>query len=129
MVRSKFATKDMSVFSERLKELRGTESQSSFAAAIGINRVQYAKYESGTNSPSVDALIRICRAHACSADWLLGLKDRGESVSAGAGAAVAIGANARATVRGAPSSPGEMPACSKCPHLKKLKKLEALLSK
>ena len=128
----------MSVFSERLKELRGSESQTSFAAAIGINRVQYAKYESGTNSPSVDALIRICSVvHPVSADWLLGLKDRGSSTVIGNNNAV--GANARVTVRGAPSSPGlpavalakagEMPACSKCPHLKKLKKLEALLSK
>ena len=117
----------MSVFSERLKELRGTESQSSFAAAIGINRVQYAKYESGTNSPSVDALIRICRVHPVSADWLLGLKDRGSSTVIGNNNAV--GANARVTVRGAPSSPGEMPACLKCPHLKKLKKLEAMIAK
>ena len=119
----------MSMFSERLKELRGTESQASFAAAIGMNRVQYAKYESGTNSPSIDAHIRICRVHPVSADWLLGLKDHDGSVSAGAGAAVAIGANARATSRTTVAAPGEMPACSKCPHLKKLKKLEALLAK
>ena len=119
----------MSVFSEKLKELRGTESQASFAAAIGINRVQYAKYESGTNSPSVDALIRICRVHACSADWLLGLKDRSSSINASAGAAIAIGAHARASARTMVASPGEMTACSKCPHLKKLRKLEALLAK
>ena len=119
----------MGIFSERLKELRGTESQASFAAAIGMNRVQYAKYESGTNSPSVDTLLRICREHSCSADWLLGLRDRDGSVSAGAGAAVAIGANARATSRTTVATPGEMPACSKCPHLKKLKKLEAMIAK
>lgn len=45
------------------------------------------------------------------------------------GSAVAIGANARATSRTTVATPGEMPACSKCPHLKKLKKLEALLAK
>ena len=119
----------MSVFSERLKELRGAESQASFAAAIGINRVQYAKYESGTNSPNVDALVRICRVHTCSADWLLGLKDRGSSISVGNGAAIAIGAHARASARTTVAPPGEMAACSKCPHLKKLRKLEAVISK
>ena len=123
----------MSVFSERLKELRGTESQASFATAIGMNRVQYAKYESGKNAPSVDALERICRVHACSADWLLGLKERGTSaaasVAAGDNSAVAIGTNARATARTSVAPPGDAPICAKCPHLKKLQKLEALISK
>ena len=70
----------MSVFSDRLKELRGSESQASFATAIGVNRVQYAKYESGKNAPSIDVLTAICRVHACSSDWLLGLKDMKPSV-------------------------------------------------
>lgn len=118
----------MSIFSDRLKELRGTESQASFATAVGLNRVQYAKYENGTNTPSVEALERICRIHACSADWLLGLKDNGGvSVRARDGAAVAVGTNARATTTVIPS--GESSACKKCPHLKKLKKFEALLKK
>lgn len=118
----------MSIFSERLKELRGTESQASFATAVGLNRVQYAKYENGTNTPSVEALERICRIHACSADWLLGLKDKAHTVTAGAGAAVAVGTNARATTNTVMPS-GESSACKKCPHLKKLKKFEALLKK
>ncbi len=117
----------MSVFSERLKELRGTESQASFATAIGMNRVQYAKYESGKNAPSVDALERICRVHACSADWLLGLKERGTSAAAsvttGDNSAVAIGTNARASVRGK-SIAGELPQCSQCCFKKRLEKIE-----
>jgi len=121
----------MSVFSERLKELRGTESQASFATAIGMNRVQYAKYESGKNAPSVDALERICRVHACSADWLLGLKERGTSAAAsvttGDNSAVAIGTNARATVSRA--APGERPDCKACPHMAKLRKLEEIMGK
>ena len=118
--------KSMSIFATRLKELRGTESQASFATAIDLNRVQYAKYESGANSPSVEVLERICRVHACSADWLLGLNDKSPTVMAGAGAAVAVGANARATTNTIATS-GESHVCKKCPHLKKLKKLEALL--
>ena len=69
----------MSIFSVRLRELRGSESQASFATAIGIHRVQYVNYEAGKNAPSVEVLERICRVHACSADWLLGLKDNQES--------------------------------------------------
>ena len=69
----------------------------------------------------------------CSADWLLGLCDsatlRETNITTGNNSAVAIGANARATSRTTVAAPGEMPACSKCPHLKKLKKLEALLAK
>lgn len=104
----------MSSFATRLKELRGTESQASFASAIGIHRIQYAKYEAGKNSPSIDVLERICRIHACSADWLLGLKDHGVSVKAGDGNAIAIGAHASATV-----SRGKLAAdCKACPYKK-----------
>lgn len=120
----------MSIFATRLKELRGSESQASFAASLGLNRVQYAKYESGQNLPSVEVLERICRiVPGVSADWLLGLKDRGTSVNAGVGAAVAISANARASARTSVAPPGDAPICAKCPHLKKLQKLEALISK
>lgn len=88
----------MSIFAKRLRELRGAESQASFAALIGVNRVQYAKYESGQNSPSVNILERICRIHSCSADWLLGLRAsapprESNNVSAGDNAQVAIGNN------------------------------------
>ena len=107
----------MSIFSDRLKELRGPESQASFATAIGVNRVQYAKYESGKNAPSIDVLAAICRIHACSADWLLGLKDHGGSVSvnAGSGAAVAIGMGAKASA-GAAKKAAPVADCRKCPY-------------
>ena len=117
----------MSIFATRLKELRGPESQASFASSLGLNRVQYAKYESGQNWPSVEVLERICRVvSGVSADWLLGLKDRGGSVSVGAGSAVAIGANARASSRTTVATPGEMPACSKCPYKKRWEKIESM---
>lgn len=118
--------KFMSIFATRLRELRGPESQASFAASIGLNRVQYAKYESGQNSPSVEILERIClKMPGVSADWLLGL-DRGKSaaqVKTGDNSAVAIGANARATVRGK-SIAGELPQCSRCCFKKRLEKIE-----
>lgn len=120
---------DMNILGNRLKELRGETSQSEMARQLGMARPQWIRYENGDSLPGADILERICRVHACSADWLLGLKDHDGTVRAGAGAAVAIGANARATSRTTVAAPGEMPACSKCPHLKKLKKLEEILKK
>lgn len=113
----------MSEFSERLKELRGTESQSSFAEAIGINRVQYAKYESGKNLPSIDVLANICRAHAVSSDWLLGLPTRS------AAPALYAPNNTGAIAIGGDAIIGESRACAKCPYKKKLKALEKAFAK
>ena len=45
------------------------------AASVGVKQQNWARWESGVVSPSADMIIEICRAHACSADWLLGLKD------------------------------------------------------
>lgn len=125
----------MIIFATRLRELRGPESQASFAASIGLNRVQYAKYESGQNLPSVEVLERICRIMpGVSADWLLGLDKRGTSVNAGSGAAVAIGANARASVRGesaargTSAAHGERPDCAGCPYKEKMKEFEAFFN-
>ena len=105
----------MSIFATKLKELRGPESQASFATSIEVNRVQYAKYESGKNAPSVEILERICRVHSCSADWLLGI-ERGESA-------------ALRTVRGESAAPGEMPACSKCPYKKAAENFRKIFAK
>lgn len=72
----------MSVLSERLKELRGTTSQSEMAAALNMKYQQWARYEKGVVAPGADILANICRTHAVSADWLLGLSDeRGTSAA------------------------------------------------
>lgn len=123
----------MSIFTDRLKELRGSESQASFAEQLGINRVQYFKYESGKNAPSIEVLANICRVHACSSDWLLGLSDSrgGPSADAACGSAggvcgaVAIGTGAKATMKTGTSAA----ACVKCPYKKKLQALEKVLSR
>ena len=72
----------MSVLSERLKELRGTTSQSDMAAALNMKYQQWARYEKGIVAPGADILANICRTHAVSADWLLGLsEERGTSAA------------------------------------------------
>lgn len=45
------------------------------ADAVGIKWNAWARYERGDVSPGAEILTRICKIHACSADWLLGLKD------------------------------------------------------
>lgn len=119
----------MGIFATRLKELRATQSQAAFASAIGVNRVQYAKYESGQNTPSIEFLANVCRAMpGVSADWLLGLRDSAPlrepktNIRAGANSAVAVGANARATVNAGP--PGDAPQCARCPYKRRLAKIE-----
>ena len=124
----------MSIVSDRLRELRGPTSQSEMARTLGIVRQQWIKYETGQSAPGADILARICRTHDCSADWLLGLDERGTSVNAGSGAAVAIGANARASVRGesaargTSAAHGERPDCAGCPYKEKMKEFEAFFN-
>lgn len=109
----------MSVLSERLRELRGVQSQSEMAEALGMKYQQWARYENGEVAPGADILARICCVHACSADWLLGLRASASlrEITTGNNSAVAIGANARASVRGTSAAPpGTMAACKKCPY-------------
>ena len=104
----------MSTLSVRLRELRGNSSQAEMASSIGIPQQAWARYEKGIVSPNASTIESICRSHACSADWLLGLKDSAAlSVHAGDGAAVAIGANAWANA--AAKSAAD---CRICPYKK-----------
>ena len=96
---------------ERLKELRGASSQAEMARQLDIKQPQWARYESGASFPSVEMLEKICRVHACSADWLLGLpKSAAQSAAQSA-------------------APGSLPACAKCPFKEKVKAFEALARK
>ena len=112
----------MSTLGERLRELRGKTSQAEMARVLGMARPQWIRYENGESTPGVDILERICRAHAVSADWLLGLKD-------GGGTAIARGSHAVAIVGdGNRVGPGEAAACAKCPYRRRLAKIEKALS-
>ena len=108
----------MSVLSERLRELRGAQSQADMAAPLGIKYQQWAKYERGESAPGAELLVRICRAHSCSSDWLLGLKESSAAVVASAPGAIAVVGSHNSF-----GVPGESPTCSKCPYKRKLKAL------
>lgn len=107
----------MSDLGDKLKELRGSQSQREMADPLGIKYQQWAKYERGEVAPGADMLKQICLVHACSADWLLGL-DGGSggqrATASGAGAIAVVGANATVSA-GRPGTPPAVPAdCSKC---------------
>lgn len=72
----------MSVLSERLRKLRGTSSQSEMASAANMKYQQWARYEKGEVVPGADVLANICKVHAVSADWLLGLSDDTHTIAA-----------------------------------------------
>ena len=108
------------------------------ARQLNMQRPQWIRYETGKSVPGADILATICRVHACSADWLLGLDERGKSaaqVKTGNNSAVAIGANARATVRGTfaargeSAAPGDAPMCAKCPFKKAAKNFQKIFAK
>ena len=72
----------MSRIGERMRELRGPSSLREMAEAIGIKYNAWARYEAGGALPGAEIIEKICRVHSCSADWLLGLKDRNNTSSA-----------------------------------------------
>ncbi len=127
------------IIAERLRELRGQTSLREMAEPIGIKYSAWARYEAGGSLPGADILARICCVHACSADWLLGIDNLRASASpnikTGAHSAVAIGANARATVRGTSAArgesaaPGDAPMCAKCPFKKAAKNFQKIFAK
>ena len=101
----------MSILGDRLRELRGSSSQREMAEAVGIKYQAWDRYEKGKVSPGTDILQQICRVHACSADWLLGLPERGGSAGGGENAPGAK-RQAPGTKHQAPATPP--PDCSRC---------------
>lgn len=69
------------MFATRLKEKRKSfgYSQAQAAEAIDIALSSYSAYETGSQKPRIDVLMRICVALDVSADWILGF-DRIESI-------------------------------------------------
>ena len=77
----------MGGFLSRLKQLQGKNSTAAFARILGINQKTLDHLVKGERKPSVEVVIAICSKLDVSADWLLGLPERGKS---GDGAADAL---------------------------------------
>lgn len=85
------------------------------ARTVDVKQQNWARWECDVVAPGAEMLAKICRIHACSADWLLGLpKAAAESAAHSAAQSAA---------------PGELPACAKCPFKEKVKAFEALARK
>ena len=67
----------MSVFSERLIQLRKSKgiSQIAFAKEIGISPRTYQDYEYGAREPQVSIFVRIADFYGVSLDYLAGRSD------------------------------------------------------
>lgn len=57
---------------QRLRELRGHESQASFARKCGITQQNWNRYESGQVEPKASVVRRIALSCGVSTDWVLG---------------------------------------------------------
>jgi len=58
----------------RLKSLRGQNSQVSMAKLMGVSQPCWQAWETNKNDPSATTIHDICERFNCSSDWLLGLK-------------------------------------------------------
>lgn len=67
----------MSIFSERLTQLRKSEgtSQNVIAKVIGVSPRTYQDYEYGAREPQVSIFIRIADYYNISLDYLAGRSD------------------------------------------------------
>ena len=67
----------MSVFAERLKNLRDTkgQTQGEVGKAVGKSRESVSKYEIGEREPDTTALASIAKHFNVSADYILGITD------------------------------------------------------
>lgn len=66
---------------DRLRELRGSESQVKISKVFDVSQQTWNTWENGKYEPNVTKLACICRHFRVSADWLLGISDAA-SVSA-----------------------------------------------
>jgi len=72
----KFEVFDM--IGERIRELRGKETQVQWEVRFGVTRDTIRRYERGTNPPDADFIAILCEAYNINAHWLItgkGTKD------------------------------------------------------
>ena len=67
---------DLKLFSERIRELRGSKSQREVASAIGTTQQSLGRYENGTRKPDLEIVESLARYFQVSSDYLLGLNNQ-----------------------------------------------------
>ncbi len=73
-----FEKKETDITAQRIRELKGKESQEAFAAGIHMSQSSVSKALNGT-PPSATMLKMLAEKYEVSVDWLLGLSDRKSS--------------------------------------------------
>lgn len=61
----------MDSLGQRIRQLRGTRSQNTYAAQLGISKGSLGAYERDASTPDADTLSAICLLEDVSCDWLL----------------------------------------------------------
>lgn len=61
----------MNTLGKRIKFVRGSETQESFAARIGVGKGSIGGYERDENSPSAEAILKMCSGANISVEWLM----------------------------------------------------------
>ncbi len=61
----------METFGERLRQLRGSQSQAAFASLLGIPQVTLGNYERNRNQPRFEVIGDICARFEVCPEWLL----------------------------------------------------------
>ncbi len=56
---------------DRIKTLRGEEPQELFGARFGVSRNTIGRYESGTNPPDTEFVLKLCQEYKINAHWLI----------------------------------------------------------
>lgn len=69
------------ILPDRLRALRGAQSQTDFALKIGVKQTSYSSWERGIKDPAAQTIAQIASTFGVSADWLLGLSDAPPSPS------------------------------------------------
>jgi len=98
-----FLKKFMLKLADRLRGLRGTESQTAFAARFGLKQAIYSHYETGRKKPSLEVLVDMAIKLGATTDYLLGLSDEPPpsttpNIKTGNNSPVAIGNNITQTI-------------------------------
>lgn len=61
----------MNSFQERLKIVRGSQSQANFASALGITLSSFSRYERGESVPDLEFIQKICSKFDVFPNWLI----------------------------------------------------------
>lgn len=69
------------IFAERISELIGGSTVTSFARKVKLNQAAVDRYVKGLREPNADALRTIAKSCEVTTDWLLGISDNPIGVS------------------------------------------------